>query len=250
MGQNWTCPFCARPQTLTNGQLRDVTTYINLQSHKYGEVALDIKAYACANPDCQDVTIVAALTKGKLMGTPYRYFSDEVIETYALRPSSSSKPQPEYIPEPLREDYYEACSIRDLSPKASATLSRRCLQGMIRDFCGISRGTLFDEIAALRKQADAGAAPKGVEPESVEAIDHVRSIGNIGAHMEKDINVIVDVEPGEAQALIELIELLFDEWYVARRKREDRLGRVKEIKVQKDGVISAAKAAKSEDSST
>jgi hypothetical protein len=33
----------------------------------------------------------------------------------------------------------------------------------------------------------------------VDAIDHVRKIGNIGAHMEADINVIVEVEPKEAQ---------------------------------------------------
>ena len=30
-----------------------------------------------------------------------------------------------------------------------------------------------------------------------QAIDAVRSIGNIGAHMEKDINLIVDVDPEE-----------------------------------------------------
>ena len=36
------------------------------------------------------------------------------------------------IPIPqLMDDYEEACAIVNLSPKASATLSRRCLQGMI-----------------------------------------------------------------------------------------------------------------------
>ena len=55
-------------------------------------------------------------------------------------PESDAKPQPEFIPEAIRQDYREACRIRDLSPKASATLARRCLQGMIRDFCAITRG--------------------------------------------------------------------------------------------------------------
>ena len=36
----------------------------------------------------------------------------------------------------------------------------------------------------------------------------VRKVGNIGAHMEKDINVIVDVDPDEAQHLIGLITFL------------------------------------------
>jgi hypothetical protein len=70
---------------------------------------------------------------------------------------------------------------------------------------------------------DAGQAPAGVQADTVDAIDHVRQIGNIGAHMEKDINLIVDVDPDEAQVLIELTELLFDEWYVARKTRTERL---------------------------
>src|SRR5262249_44337083 len=78
-----------------------------------------------------------------------------------------------------------------------------------------------------------GSSPKGVHHESVEAIDHVRSIGNIGAHMEKDVNLIVDIDPGEAQALIELIEMLLVEWYVARKLREDRLAKVAAIGKQK-----------------
>ena len=52
------------------------------------------------------------------------------------------------------------------------------------------------------------------------AIDALRKIGNIGAHMEKDINLIIDVEPDEAKSLIKLIELLIDKWYVARHDEE------------------------------
>lgn len=168
--------------------------------------------------------------------------STEAFETHHLRPENLSKQQPAYIPQPLREDYLEACLIRDKSPKASATLARRCLQGMIRDFCKISRGTLGGEIEALRKRVSEGSAPKGVTEESVDAIDAVRSIGSIGAHMEKDINVIVDVDPGEAQALIELIELLFDEWYVAQHRRASKLARVNSIAAEKKAEIAEAKA--------
>ena len=51
--------------------------------------------------------------------------------------------------------------------------------------------------------------------------------------MEADINVIVDVDPDEAQVLIELAELLFDEWYIAREQRMQRLAKL--------GVICAEK---------
>ena len=119
----------------------------------------------------------------------------EIYKVWRLLPESEAKPWPDCVPEPLRQDYREACLIRDLSSKASATLSRRCLQGMIRDFCDISKKTLYAEITELKKQVDEGNAPKGVEHETMEAIDAVREVGNIGAHMEADIDVIVDVDP-------------------------------------------------------
>jgi hypothetical protein len=104
---------------------------------------------------------------------------------------------------------------------------------MIRDFCGITKSRLIDEIDALRAAVDKGSAPLGVSGDSIDAIDGLRKIGNIGAHMEKDINVIVDVDPNEAQALIELIESLFEEWYIARDKRQRRFAKVAEVATQK-----------------
>ena len=39
--------------------------------------------------------------------------------------------------------------------------------------------------------------------------------------MEKDVNLIVDIDPGEAQKLVKLLELLLKDWYIARYERED-----------------------------
>ena len=52
--------------------------------------------------------------------------------------------------------------------------------------------------------------------------------------MEKDINLILDVEPDEAQALVNLIELLFEEWYVAKHVRAERLGKLGFVAENKD----------------
>jgi hypothetical protein len=155
------------------------------------------------------------------------YWVGEPVLSRRLIPESAAKPQPEYIPESLREDYLEACRIRDLSPKASATLSRRCLQGMIRNFAGIKDATLYKEIEKLNELAKSGDAPKGVSEDSIESLHHVRSLGNIGAHMEKDIDVIIPVDPEEAQILIDLIEILFEEWYVAREKLQTKFAALK-----------------------
>jgi hypothetical protein len=89
---------------------------------------------------------------------------------------------------------------------------------MIRDFWGIKKARLIDEINSLQDRLDG---------QTWDAIDAVRKIGNIGAHMEKDINVIVDVDPEEARLLIELIETLFEEWYVTRHERAQRMAKIK-----------------------
>jgi hypothetical protein len=61
------------------------------------------------------------------------------------------------------------------------------------------KARLIDEIEALKGQTD---------PVTWEAIDAVRKIGNIAAYLERDINIIVDVDPDKAQWLSGLIELL------------------------------------------
>ncbi len=60
--------------------------------------------------------------------------------------------------------------------------------------------------------------------------------------MEKDIDLIVEVDPGEAQALIGLAEKLFEEWYVARHNRQQRLARIAAIAAEKKGQIAEGRA--------
>lgn len=59
-----------------------------------------------------------------------------------------------------------------------------------------------------------------VTPTLWKAIDGLRKIGNIGAHMEKDVNLIIDIEPDEAKKLLRLIEMLFEKWYITRHEEE------------------------------
>ena len=53
-----------------------------------------------------------------------------------------------------------------------------------------------------------------------KAIDGLRQLGNIGAHMEKDVNLIIDIEKEDALGLLQLIELLMIQWYVNRHEQE------------------------------
>jgi hypothetical protein len=52
--------------------------------------------------------------------------------------------------------------------------------------------------------------------------------------MEKDVDVIVDVDPQEAGLLIGLIETLLQDWYVTREERKARLQQIVEISQTKE----------------
>jgi hypothetical protein len=235
-GQNWECPYCGFAQVVAEERLHQELSKIYSKNWAQGEGAYSLEAVVCANNDCRELSLEFKLLKrGKENYTNGTFEVAGTVEEFRLLPRSFAKPYPDFIPEALRRDYEEACAIRDLSPKASATLIRRCIQGVIRDFCKIDLkdNRLVSEIDELRKRVDNGQAPAGVQIDTVEAIDEVRKIGNIGAHMEADINVIVDVDPDEAQTLIQLTELLFEEWYVQREKRSQNIKKIHNISSDK-----------------
>jgi hypothetical protein len=203
-----------------------------------GRPGIVAHAIACQNKECMKLTLQIVLRKWTRSPSGNTTWGAQ-LEDWSLLPESNAKPQPACVPDFLQQDYYEACRIAALSPKASATLARRCLQGMIRDFCKIADRTLDAEIKALQKLVDDGNAPRGVTHESVEAIDHVRRIGNIGAHMEQDVSLLIEIDPDEASILLELVETLFQDWYVARFDREQRLTKVATIRKEKDAQKSA-----------
>jgi Domain of unknown function (DUF4145) len=248
VGENWNCLYCGHAQVIADERLHGDLKDLYVTGWENGEAGYCLESIVCANNQCRKMSLSLALVEVIRNIHDDAYESRRTVKSWTLLPSSSAKPQPDYIPAALRCDYEEACAIRDLSPKASATIIRRCIQGIIRDFCGITKSRLIDEIKELRRRVDVGEAPAGVQIDTVDAIDHVRQIGNIGAHMETDINVIVDVDPGEAQALIDLTELLFEEWYVSRKIRKQRLeklgviaGEKNELKKQKQMPASTQK---------
>jgi len=95
------------------------------------------------------------------------------------------------------------------SPEASAALSRRCLQSVLRDTAKVKPGNLASEIQEV---LDKKEFPSYLS----EQIDAIRHIGNFGAHPMKSnsVDTIVGVEPQEAEWNLEVLELLFDFYYV------------------------------------
>lgn len=210
---NWICPHCEHAVTISDGRYSSDSHVLRIEN-AVGRRTLLSKFIVCPNPKCEKFTLTASLYVSTSEPHSGREKLSKKVESWDLVPSSSAKTFPSYIPQVILDDYKESCLIRQLSPKASATLSRRCLQGIIRDFWQVKPGRLVDEIEAIKDKVDSM---------TWGAITAVRQLGNIGAHMEKDINVIVDVDPDEAEHLIGLVETLLREWYVAREERRVRM---------------------------
>ncbi|MBB4595337.1 DUF4145 domain-containing protein [Xanthomonas cannabis] len=109
------------------------------------------------------------------------------------------------IPDPYRQDLIEARAVLELSPKASAALSRRLLQRILREKLAIQGKDLSKEIDQF---ISAGSAPTYL----LDAVDAIRHIGNLAAHPLKfqQSGDIADVEPGEAEWTLDVAEALLD----------------------------------------
>jgi hypothetical protein len=123
------------------------------------------------------------------------------------------------VPDKYAGDYRESCLVLADSPKASAALSRRCLQNILRDEAHTVKKDLNDQIQEV---LDVNKFPSYLS----EGLDAVRVIGNFAAHpiKSKSTGEIVEVEPGEAEWNLDVVEGLFDFFFVQpkvlKEKRE------------------------------
>jgi hypothetical protein len=139
------------------------------------------------------------------------------VPSFMAYPSGTSRaPAPSEVPADIAKDYHEACAIAALSPKASAALSRRCLQSLLRD-----RGFTHKDLApAINAAIESNLFPTAV----AENLDAIRNIGNFAAHPLKDTNTgeILPVEPEEAEWNLDVLEELFDAAYVQPARALER----------------------------
>ena len=132
-------------------------------------------------------------------------------------------PIPSEVPERYASDFKEACLTLSDSPKASAALSRRCLQNILRDEAKVKK-------ADLSKEIDEVLSSKQLPTYLADSVDAIRNLGNFAAHPTKSTNtgMIVDVESGEAEWLLDVLEGLFDFYFIQPiqlRKKRDMLNK-------------------------
>lgn len=166
-----------------------------------------VKYMAC--PSCAKAILYLVKTKSR--GNP--------VTSLIYPPYQSRLPANSVVPKELADDFNEAAKVLPHSAKASAALSRRCLQHLLH-LQGFKNGNLS---IAIEK-----AIPT-LPSHLSENLDAVRNIGNFAAHPAKNKNTgeIVNVEPHEASWNLDVLESLFDHYYVrphiskAKRKALD-----------------------------
>ena len=113
---------------------------------------------------------------------------------------------PHDVPGDLAKDCMEAHKILRDSPRSSALLARRILGKVLKDNRHGQR-KLNDQIGSLAKSKELSSI-------DIEKLHAVRNLGNISAHSMENSNTLLDVDPGEAELCLQIVDELFKHYYV------------------------------------
>jgi hypothetical protein len=195
------CPHC-----LT--EFHDVVERIDLGKDSAGDWV--IFKYDCPNPICKKAIFHLVNCSATRNQFGHLDSIQHVKSERLVYPKAANRQPPSLeVPDDFKRDYLEACLVLPDSAMASAALSRRCLQNILRQKGGFTSRNLAEEI---QQAIDSRTLPSHI----VDSIDAIRNIGNFAAHPLKSTNTgeIIPVEPGEAEWTLDVIEFLFDFYFV------------------------------------
>ncbi len=139
-----------------------------------------------------------------------------------IRPNSYAKSFPG-ISANVKKIYEESCAVITFSPRASAALSRVCLETILLDKFGI-KGKLSKQIEEFDIKCSKHEIY--INPDFITALHGIREMGNGGLHPE----INIDVLPEEAQQILEVVEMFLQEVYVNEKIRKEKLEKVESMK--------------------
>lgn len=182
-----------------------------------GEWCKSAYVYSSTCPNCNLPIIACKITVLDNYGTTQ--VSERSIEPLIF-PRCATRFVPPEVPLKIKQDFIEAVEVFEISQKASAALSRRTLQ-MVLEEQGYAASDLDKSI---------DRALPGLPGHIAENLDAIRQVGNFAAHPKKVINTgeIVEVEPEEAKFLLDVLESLFDSYYVQPKKSLERREKLNE----------------------
>ena len=225
------CPYCGREYPLSKAKkyctfYTEADYFFNFdmicQNAYLGKLpdAFELRVMKCPAEDCGKIVITLDHIMNIQEANKEKIIDNNNLH-HQIMPVCITRNFPDYVPTNIIEDYREAAAVLDLSPKASAVLSRRCIDELITDHFKVTQGTLYDKINSLEKQ---------LSSKMIAALNSLRSIGNAGAHLKMSSDIIVDVSKEEAQAFLWFIEYIIDEWYVEDHEKEKMINKIAGLK--------------------
>lgn len=140
--------------------------------------------------------------------------------SYPAWPQSSMRPRlSEDVPLDYADDYHAACQIYFYSPESTAALSRRLLQRLLAAKAGAGDGALVDQIRRAVLGPDMPAYLK-------QGLQMYSRLARLDSEENKSLRpeALAGVEPGEAEWLLDVLQSMFDLYFVqpARLQRKQQ----------------------------
>lgn len=210
------CPHCT-----TTINLEKYREEFTTPSSRPGDPIAEITIGFC--PECKNpiVSMVSGVITEHIGLNEYNWRPELDLRIFPFE--QAVRKLDDNVPQKYKENYREAERVLQISPKASATLSRYLLQMVLHEELGIKKRTLDDELKALEEKTDIPSA-------LITMLQIMRKIANFGAHPKKSTNSaeIVEVEPHEAEVMLDLLEELFDYVFVKPAKNQEFIEAAKE----------------------
>ena len=145
-----------------------------------------------------------------------RFWMTDVEEENIIYPRYSvGRNLNQYVPEKYAQLFQESEEVNNISPRASATLSRYLLQMLLHEELQIQKKNLEEELTELERRGN-------IPTKLVTMLQVMRRVANFGAHPKKSTNSneIVEVEEGESTVMLDLLEEVFDYIFVKPKQQK------------------------------
>ena len=191
------CPHCGLQVTVDFEAFRPNPVYPKLNSR---DARIYIEQGRCPSRKCLGLIVRTVAEAG-----------EESSTVKCIIPPVNEVTFPGSLSPGILSQYKKAKKILPIDQNASAVMSRRCLQMLLREYFHIERGSLYCEMQELINK---GKLPSYLAHD----LDRVREIGNLGAHPEKSgMELPSEATDEEARWSLDILVDLFE--HIAGREK-------------------------------
>lgn len=211
-----TCPYCAKaihPADPDGPFGRGTGSHRMWYSDPKGQHS--VRVALC--PSCRGVFLLHDDIERRPTDVPGEVSAITTNE-FVLLPRVSARPHVDAtVPEPYARLYNEAALIVTDSPRASAMLTRRCLQHLLREEAHVP------DLPNLYKEIEWTIEHAGLPDYITDSLHEPRVVGNMGAHPTKSgEGEYIEVKAGEAEWMLDVLDSLFEFYFIAKARAAAR----------------------------